>query len=462
LRSVQPFSQGIDAPGPPFLSSASSLKGGKASLRPRAPYRFDQRIVEAREEFEVSVQSGDLQETSHAPLARRQGEKTVFSVLLAISFCHLLNDMMQSLVPALYPILKSSFSLNFSEVGLITFTFQITASLLQPLVGLYTDHRPKPYLLACGMGVTLTGLALVALASSYLMLLVACALVGFGSAIFHPESSRVARAASGGRYGLAQSVFQVGGNSGQAIGPLMAAFIVIPHGQISVAWFCAAALLGMLILANIGTWSRRRAVAAATRRAPPRVEQQHTRRTVFISIAILSALTFSKAFYLASINSYLQFYLIDKFQVSVPTAQTYLFLFLGAIAIGTFGGGPISDRFDRKHVIWFSILGVFPFTMLLPYADLYWTGVLLVLIGLILASTFSMILVYAQELVPGKVGLVAGLFFGAAFGLGGLGAAVLGVLADMTSIGFVYSICAYLPAIGLLAAFLPSQRGRWR
>ena len=409
----------------------------------------------------MSVQIGDVQETTRAPVARMQAETTVFSILFAIAFCHLLNDMMQALIPAIYPILKSSFSLNFSEVGLITFTFQLSASLFQPLIGLYTDHHPKPYLLACGMGVTLTGLALIASASSYPMLLAACALVGLGSAIFHPESSRIARAASGGRFGLAQSVFQVGGNTGQAIGPLMAAAIIIPHGQTSVAWFCAAALLGMLILANIGTWSRRRG-AAAPRRAAARPERQHTRRTVVISIAILGALTFSKAFYLASINSYLQFYLIDKFQVSVPQAQTYLFLFLGAIAIGTFGGGPISDRFDRKYVIWFSILGVFPFTMLLPYADLYWTGVLLVLIGLILASTFSMILVYAQELVPGKVGLVAGLFFGAAFGLGGLGAAVLGVLADMTSIDFVYSVCAYLPAIGLLAAFLPNQRGDWR
>jgi FSR family fosmidomycin resistance protein-like MFS transporter len=411
----------------------------------------------------VSVQIGDVPETGRAPAMRMQAETTVFPILFAIAFSHLLNDMMQSLIPAIYPILKSSFSLNFTEVGLITLTFQVSASLFQPLVGLYTDRHPKPYLLACGMGATLAGLAMVAWASSYPMLLAACALVGIGSAIFHPESSRIARAASGGRYGLAQSVFQVGGNTGQAIGPLMAAAIIIPRGQTSVAWFCAAALLGMLILANIGTWSRRRAGATAVRRAAPRLEHQHTRRTVVVSIAILGALTFSKAFYLASINSYLQFYLIDKFQVSVTTAQTYLFLFLGAIAIGTFGGGPISDRFDRKYVIWFSVLGVFPFTMLLPYADLYWTGVLLVLIGLILASTFSMILVYAQELVPGNVGLVAGLFFGAAFGLGGLGAAILGVLADMTSIDFVYSVCAYLPAIGLLAAFLPNQRGsRWR
>lgn len=410
----------------------------------------------------VSVETGDVQETHRAGVAQGPTEKTVFSILLAVAFCHLLNDMMQSLVLALYPVLKAAFSLSFAEVGLITFTFQITASLLQPLVGLYTDRHPKPYLLACGTAASLIGLALVASAFSYPMLLAACALVGIGSAVFHPESSRVVRTAAGGRYGLAQSVFQVGGNSGQAIGPLMAAAIVIPRGQASLAWFCTAAVLGMLILARIGTWSRRRGIAAARRRAPPRAQRTYPRRTVVVSIMILGALMFSKAFYLASINSYLQFYLIDKFHLSVPTAQTYLFLFLAAIAIGTFAGGPLSDRFDRKYVIWFSILGVLPFTLLLPHANLFWTAVLLGLIGLILASTFPMILVYAQEMVPNKVGLVAGLFFGAAFGLGGLGAALLGVLADRTSINFVYSICAYLPAIGLLVAFLPNQRGRWR
>ncbi|HWG04701.1 MAG TPA: MFS transporter [Beijerinckiaceae bacterium] len=391
-----------------------------------------------------------------------RAEQTVFPILFAVSFCHLLNDMMQSVVPALYPVFKTTYGLDFGQVGLITFTFQITASFLQPLVGLYTDRYPKPYLLASGMGFTLVGLALLASAWSYPVLLAACGLVGIGSSVFHPESSRVARTASGGRYGLAQSLFQVGGNTGQALGPLMAAAIVIPRGQSSVAWFCVAALAAMLILANVGSWTRQRLGQAKKRRAVTQAYHSLSRAKVMTTLVILGALMFSKAVYLASINSYLQFYLIDKFQLNVQSAQIYLFLFLAAVAAGTFGGGPIGDRFGRKYVIWFSILGVFPFTMLLPHANLFWTGVLLVMTGLILASAFSVILVYAQELLPGKVGLIAGLFFGLAFGLAGLGAAVLGVLADHTSIRFVYSVCAWLPGIGLLAAFLPNLHSRAR
>ncbi len=383
---------------------------------------------------------------------------TVFTVLGAISVSHMLNDLIQSLLPAIYPILKQSYALDFSQIGLITLTFQVTASLLQPVVGLYTDRRPLPYSLAAGMGFTLAGLLLLSRAGSFGLLLVAAGLVGMGSSVFHPESSRVARLASGGQFGLAQSVFQVGGNFGQALGPLLAAFIVIPYGQRSVAWFSAAALLAMAILAFVGRWYRARIPGrrgAAIRRegaaALPRAR-------VVATLTILVVLLFSKFFYVASLSSFYTFYLIHTFGVTVQASQLLLFVFLGAFAAGVMIGGPIGDRFGRKRVIWFSILGVLPFTLALPYANLFWTAALTVVIGLVLASASSAILVYAQELLPGRVGLVSGIFFGLAFGLGGVGAAVLGVLADATSIGFVYKVCSFLPALGLFAALLPDLR----
>ena len=398
---------------------------------------------------EISVQ------TSIAESGTRSAARGLaLGVLLAVSFSHLMNDLVQSLIPAIYPILKSNFDLDFGQIGLITLTFQLTASLLQPVVGIYTDRRPMPYSLAIGMGFSLLGLLLLAIASSFAMLLVAVALVGCGSSVFHPESSRVARMASGGRHGLAQSLFQVGGNAGQALGPPLAALIVLPHGQKSVAWFSAAALIGMIVLFRVGVWYKaRRASPSGGGFALP--SPILSSRKLMLSALVLTALMFSKAFYTASFTSFYTFYLIDRFHVSVQESQLYLFLFLGAVAAGALVGGPVGDRFGRKFVIWFSILGVFPFTFALPYANLFWTAVLTVPIGLIMASAFSAILVYAQELVPGRVGTVAGVFFGFAFGLGGLGAAVLGELADQTSIEFVYRICAYLPLIGLLTAFLP-------
>jgi FSR family fosmidomycin resistance protein-like MFS transporter len=380
----------------------------------------------------------------------------VFTVLGAISVSHMLNDLIQSLLPAIYPILKQTYALDFSQVGLITLTFQVTASLLQPFVGLYTDRRPLPYSLSAGMGFTLAGLLLLSRAGSFELLLLAAGLVGLGSSVFHPESSRVARLASGGRFGLAQSVFQVGGNFGAALGPLLAAFIVIPNGQRSVAWFSGAALLAMAILAFVGRWYRARIPA---RRAVVRREGAALPRArVVATLAILVTLLFSKFFYVASLSSFYTFYLIHTFGVTVQVSQLLLFLFLAAFAAGVMIGGPLGDRWGRKRVIWFSILGVLPFTLALPHVNLVWTAALTVVIGLVLASASSAILVYAQELVPGRVGLVSGIFFGLAFGLGGVGAAVLGVLADKTSIGFVYQVCAFLPALGLLAALLPDLR----
>jgi MFS transporter, FSR family, fosmidomycin resistance protein len=390
--------------------------------------------------------------------------RTTFSILAAISFCHLLNDMMQSLLPALYPMLKGSYQLSFGQIGLLTFTYQMTASLLQPIVGMFTDRSPRPYSLSAGMGFTLVGLLLLAFAVNYYLLLLAAALVGTGSSVFHPESSRVARMASGGRHGLAQSVFQVGGNVGSAIGPLLAAFIVIPHGQSSVAWFSGTAMLGMFVLFNVGHWYKQHGLA----RLKPRTGGAHAadaalpQRQVNIAIGVLLALIFSKYFYLASLSSYYTFYLINRFGVSVQTAQLFLFVFLAAVALGTIVGGPLGDRFGRKYVIWVSILGVLPFTLVLPYVNLLWTAVLTVPIGLILASAFPAIVVYAQELMPGRTGTVAGLFFGFAFGMGGVGAAVLGKLADAYSITAVYQMCAFLPLIGLLAAFLPNVEKRRR
>ncbi len=384
----------------------------------------------------------------------------VAGILLAISVSHLLNDLMQSLVPSVYPILKSKFALDFGQVGLISLTFYLTASLLQPVVGLITDRRPMPFSLAAGMGSTLAGLLLLSVAGSFPIILLAAGLIGLGSAVFHPESSRVARMASGGRHGMAQSVFQVGGNAGSAIGPLLAAFVVVRHGQSSIAWFSVAALLAMAVLAVVGRWYGRR--VAERRRAPAVAPAVATlpRARVAASVAILLTLIFSKYFYMASLGTYYTFYLIDRFGVAVDTAQLLLFVFLGSVAVGTVAGGPLGDRFGRKRVIWVSILGVLPFTLALPHANLLWTAILTVPIGLVLASAFSAILVYAQELLPGRVGLVGGLFFGFAFGMGGLGAAVLGKLADATSIEHVYVMCAYLPAIGLLTALLPDTRRR--
>ncbi len=386
-------------------------------------------------------------------------EKTAFTIIAAISFCHLLNDMMQSLLPSIYPILKDSYGLTFGQIGMLTFVYQITASMLQPLIGIYTDRKPKPYSLVIGMGFTLVGLVMLSQANNFGLLLLAASLIGTGSSVFHPESSRVARMASGGRHGLAQSLFQVGGNAGSAIGPLLAAFIVLPHGQTSVAWFGLFALLGMVLLTNVGNWYKNHGLARLKpkpARAGAAVPVALPRKTVTLAIGVLLALIFSKFFYMASITSYYTFYLIHTFNVSVGSAQLLLFVFLGAVACGTIAGGPLGDRFGRKRIIWASILGVLPFSLALPYANLMWTAVLTVPIGFILASAFPAIVVYAQELMPGKTGTVAGLFFGFAFGMGGIGAAVLGLLADATSITLVYKVCAFLPAVGLLTALLPN------
>ncbi len=382
---------------------------------------------------------------------------TSAGVLAAISVSHLLNDTIQSLIPSVYPLLKTSLQLTFSQVGLITFALQVTASLLQPLVGMYTDRRPLPYSLVGGMASSLVGLLLLSVAGTLGTILLAAGLIGIGSSVFHPESSRIARMASGGRHGLAQSVFQVGGNLGSSLGPLLAAFVVVPHGQSSLAWCALIALAAIVLLLQVGHWSARHRPPAA-HRAPsvawaPRPGL--SRRQVIAALLVLAVLIFSKYFYLASLSSYYIFYLMARFGVSTQMAQVYLFVFLGAVAAGTILGGPIGDRIGPKYVIWGSILGVFPFTFALPHANLFWTGVLSVVIGLILASAFSAILVYAQELIPGRIGTIGGIFFGFAFGMGGLGAAALGELADRTSIEVVYRLCAYLPLIGLLSALLP-------
>ncbi len=398
-----------------------------------------------------------MSQAATAPIPAPAIERTVLPVLVAVSFCHLLNDMIQSLLPAIYPILKDSYSLSFAQIGYITLAFQLTASLLQPMVGLYTDRWPVPFSLPAGMACSLVGLLLLSAAGSFGALLVAACLVGLGSSVFHPESARVARLASGGRYGLAQSVFQVGGNVGAALGPLLAAFIIVPFGQPSVAWFSAAALLAMAVLWGVSRWY---AVRSRVKKVAQDRQSPVSRRRIVLSVAVLVALLFSKFFYVASLNTYYTFYLIETFGVSVQAAQLLLFLFLGAFAVGVLAGGPIGDRVGRKRVIWASILGVLPFTLALPYANLFWTAVLTVAIGLVLASASSSIIVFAQELIPGRVGLVNGLFFGLAFGLGGLGAAVLGELIDLTSIRTVYHLCAYLPAIGLLGVFLPDVERR--
>ncbi len=383
--------------------------------------------------------------------------QTRFRILGAISFSHFLNDMIQSLIVAIYPLLKSGFRLSFVQIGAITLTYQICASVLQPLIGAYTDKHPKPHSLSAGMGFTLIGLVTLALAPNYSSVLAAAAFVGVGSAIFHPESSRIARLASGGRHGLAQSIFQVGGSAGSALGPLLAAWIIMPNGQGSLAWFAPAAILAIAVLWNVSAWYKIRHLDGSGRSRPrtPASNPASPRRVAW-SLSILLVLIFSKYFYLASITSYYSFYLIEKFHLPVRSAQMYLFVFLFAVALGGLIGGPAGDRVGRKRVIWFSILGVAPFTMALPYVGLMWTGILSFLIGLILASAFSAILVFAQELVPGKVGAVSGLFFGFAFGMGGIGAAVLGGVADRHGIEFVYRLCAYLPLLGMTAALLPN------
>jgi FSR family fosmidomycin resistance protein-like MFS transporter len=391
-------------------------------------------------------------------------DDTVFAVLVALSVSHLLNDTMQSLLQAVYPILKTTYSLDFTQIGLITFTFQATASLLQPVVGFVTDRRPRPFSLATGMIFTFVGLLMLSTAHNFSMILTAAAMVGMGSSIFHPEASRLARLASGGRHGFAQSLFQVGGNAGSALGPLLAAFVVVPWGQKSLALCSVLALVGMSVLFVVGRWYANHLTALKANPRPraeaPQVQISKARVTA--SILILLILIFSKYFYLASLSSYYTFYLIERFGTSVEMAQIYLFVFLGSVAAGTIAGGPVGDRIGFKAVIWVSILGVLPFTLVLPYVNLFWTVVLTVPIGVVLASAFSAIIVYAQELLPSRVGTVAGLFFGFAFGMGGLGAAVLGVLADRTSIEFVYKVCAFLPLAGLLTAFLPNMDRRRR
>jgi FSR family fosmidomycin resistance protein-like MFS transporter len=391
-----------------------------------------------------------------AAAAEHAEPKTEFSIIGAISFSHLLNDMIQSLILAIYPILKGDFHLSFGQIGLITLTYQLTASLLQPLVGMVTDRKPMPFSLPIGMGFTLFGLLLLSVAPSFPVLLLAAALVGTGSSVFHPESSRVARMASGGRHGLAQSLFQVGGNAGSSLGPLLAAWIIVPHGRGSVAWFALAALLAIAVLLQVSRWYSAHHAVRGKSRAGHASAITLTRGKVAASLTILGLLIFSKYFYLASISSYYTFFLIHKFGVSVQSAQTHLFVFLFAVAAGSLFGGPIGDRIGRKWVIWVSILGVAPFTLMLPYASLFWTGVLTVVIGLILASAFSAILVYAQELIPGRVGMISGLFFGFAFGMGGIGAAVLGHVADARGIDYVYHLCAFLPLIGVITVFLPN------
>ena len=411
--------------------------------------------------------------TPRAGLQSGAAAVTNFSVILSLSFCHLLNDTMQSLVPALYPILKASYGLSFGQIGLITLAFQFTASMLQPAVGMYTDRRPQPYSLTVGIGTTMIGLLLMSHAASYPVILLAAMLIGMGSSIFHPEASRVARMAAGGRYGLAQSLFQVGGNVGSASGPLLAAFIVVPHGQSSIGWFSLLALIAIVVLIQVGGWySRNRAVTRPAGKAgsaarggaisDPARPAALPRGKVMLAVAILVALLFSKNVYSASLGSYYALYLIDKFHLPVQTAQLYLFAFLAGIVAGAIAGGWVADRIGRIPVMWFSILGAFPFALLLPHANLFWTGVLAVTVAFIMASAFSAILVYAQELMPGRVGLAAGMFYGFSFGLGGLGAAALGRIADYTTIATVYQLCPFLLLLGLLVVFLPRQPGAVR
>jgi FSR family fosmidomycin resistance protein-like MFS transporter len=398
-------------------------------------------------------------EPPEAPLPGVEVNASAIRILVALSFCHLLNDAIQALIPALYPLVKESFKLNFTQIGLITLVFQLVGSLFQPVVGFYTDKHPKPYSLTFGMAVTGCGLILLGLAPSYSVVLLAAALVGVGSAVFHPESSRMARLASGGRHGFAQSLFQVGGNAGTALGPLLAAGFIVPYGQRHVIWFSALALTGVIILSKVGRWYQARLVESVRRGINSRESHRtFSRAKVSWSVGILLVLMFSKFFYLASMTNYYTFYLMHRFGVSVQESQLYLFLFLGAGAAGTLAGGPIGDRIGRKQVIWLSILGIAPFALILPHAGLFWTALLSMIVGAIMSSAFPAILVYATELVPRKIGLIAGIFFGLAFGLAGIGSAVLGNLADATSIEFVMFVCSFLPLLGLLTWFLPDLR----
>ena len=388
--------------------------------------------------------------------AARTANAAVLPILLMISAGHLLNDTMQSVLLSIYPLIKGPLDLDFVHIGIITLAFQLTASVLQPAIGLYTDKRPQPFSLPFGMASTFCGMLLLAFAGGFATVLVAAMLIGIGSSVFHPEASRVARLASGGRYGFAQSLFQVGGNTGQAIGPLLVALIVIPHGQEHAAWFALAAVVGIVILSRVGVWYRDH--LAARRQAGATVSKVSPvgRNRTIAAIAILIALTFSKNFYMAAFASYYNFFLMDRFALSVQDAQLFLFLFMGAVALGTFVGGPVGDRIGRKPILWLSIVGVLPLSLALPFVDLFWTNVLAVVIGIVMASAFPAIIVYAQELMPGRVGMVAGLFFGFAFGMGGIGAVAVGWLADLRGIQFAFQVCAILPALGLLVAFLPN------
>ncbi len=404
----------------------------------------------------ASIVISPMKTASLPPDAIPAPSTTVVGILVALSLSHLLNDTMQSIIPAIYPLLKDSFHLTFTQIGLITLVNQLSASLLQPLVGWHTDRFPRPYSLPIGMGFTLAGMGVLSLAANFEMILVAVALVGIGSSVFHPEASRVARMASGGRHGFAQSLFQVGGNAGSSLGPLFAALLIVPGGQSELKWFSLMALAGIALLSRVGRWYGENLHLLKIRSPSHARAATLSRREIGVSLAILVSLVFSKYIYLASMTSYYTFYLISKFNVSVQHAQMYLFLFLFAVAAGTIIGGPMGDRFGRKNIIWASILGMLPFTLLLPYASLAGVAVLTVIIGLIMASAFSAIVVYAQELVPGKVGMISGLFFGLAFGMAGIGSAILGKVADLTSVTFVFDVCSYLPMLGLLTVFLPN------
>ncbi|MDI1305619.1 MAG: MFS transporter [bacterium] len=403
----------------------------------------------------MNISSATASQNINAPIV----QKTVYSVLFSIAFAHLLNDLMQSVIPSTYPILKENFNLSFTQIGLITFVFQLTASILQPFIGFYTDKYPKPYSLVIAMLFTITGLGFLSISTSFWMLLVSVAFVGIGSSIFHPEASRVAYLGSGGKRGLAQSIFQLGGNSGSAIGPLLVALVVAPFGQSNIIWFVIVGILGIIILSQITLWYQNHLnLRAAKKIVTEEVAVPLSKRKINIALAVLLLLIFSKFFYMASMSSYFTFYLMHKFSLTIQESQFYLFMFLASVAAGTLIGGPLGDRFGRKYIIWISILGAAPFTLLLPYADLFWTGVLSVIIGIVIASAFSAILVFAQELMPGKVGMISGLFFGFAFGMGGLGSAILGYVADQTSIEYVYKLSSFLPLIGVFTYFLPNMK----
>lgn len=403
----------------------------------------------------MNISSATASQTIQKPLV----QKTVYSVLFSIAFAHLLNDLMQSVIPSTYPILKENFNLSFTQIGLITFVFQLTASILQPFIGFYTDKYPKPYSLVIAMLFTITGLGFLSISTSFWMLLVSVAFVGIGSSIFHPEASRVAYLGSGGKRGLAQSIFQLGGNSGSAIGPLLVALVVAPFGQSNIIWFVIAGILGIIILSRIALWYQNHlSLRAAKKILAEDLAVPLSKRKINLSIAVLLLLIFSKFFYMASMSSYFTFYLMHKFGLTIQESQFHLFIFLASVAAGTLIGGPLGDRFGRKYIIWISILGAAPFTLLLPYANLFWTGALSVIIGIVIASAFSAILVFAQELMPGKVGMISGLFFGFAFGMGGLGSAILGYVADQTSIEYVYKLSSFLPLIGVFTYFLPNMK----